>query len=114
MPHFIVDCSEEILSIYSEQEIIEQLHVVVNSSGLFEEKDIKVRVHPYKKYLVGNKRELFIHVFSSIMQGRTTEQKAQLSKTVVEKLASMFSNVPNIAMNINEFEKATYCNRNML
>jgi 5-carboxymethyl-2-hydroxymuconate isomerase len=114
MPHFIIDCSEEILNIHSEEEIIEQLHLVANSSGLFEESDIKVRVHPYQQYSVGNKHELFIHVFSSIMQGRTTEQKAQLSKTVVEKLVSMFPDVPNIAMNVSEFEKATYCNRTML
>lgn len=114
MPHFIIDCSEKILNFHSEEEIIEQVHVAANSSGLFEERDIKVRVHPYRKYSVGNKRELFIHVFSNIMQGRTEEQKARLSRTVVEKLVSMFPDVPNIAMNVSEFEKATYCNRNML
>ena len=114
MPHFIIDCSEMILNFHSEEEIIEQVHTVANSSGLFEERDIKVRVHPYQKYSVGNKQEPFIHVFSSIMQGRTTEQKARLSRTVVEKLASMFPDVPNIAMNVSEFEKATYFNRRMI
>ena len=114
MPHFIIDCSEKILNFHSEEEIIEQIHTVANSSGLFEERDIKVRVHPYRKYSVGDRRELFIHVFSSIMQGRTTGQKARLSRAVVEKLASMFPDVPNIAMNVSEFETATYCNRSML
>mgnify|MGYP000733875653 CR=1 FL=1 len=114
MPHFVVDCSEEVLNIHGEEEIIEQVHIVANSSGLFDENDIKVRVNPFKKYTVGNKREPFIHVFSSIMQGRTTEQKASLSRLVVSKLVAMFPDVVNIAMNVSEFEKATYCNRKML
>tara|TARA_R110002126_G_scaffold285314_2_gene435563 strand:- start:939 stop:1151 length:213 start_codon:yes stop_codon:yes gene_type:complete len=67
-----------------------------------------------KYYFVGGKREYFIHVFSSIMQGRTTEQRARLSQLVVEKLVATFPHVPNIAMNVSEFEKATYCNRGML
>ncbi len=114
MPHFIIDCSEEILDFHPEEEIIAQIHETANASALFDENDIKVRVNPYQKYVVGNKREPFIHVFSSIMEGRTTEQKAQLSRTIVEKLVKMFPSVKNIAMNISEFEKATYCNRTML
>ena len=114
MPHFVVDCSVEILESHSEEYIAEQIHLVAVASDLFDIGDIKVRVNPYSKYSVGGKRELFIHVFSSIMQGRTTEQRAKLSHSVVEKLVAMFPHVPNIAMNVSEFEKATYCNRSML
>jgi len=114
MPHFVVDCSQEILSVHSEQEIIVQLHIVANKSKLFEENDIKVRVNPFITYLVGNQKQDFIHVFSHIMQGRTTEQKATLSNTVVTKLSEMFPQVSNIAMNVSEFEKSTYCNKNMI
>ncbi|MFC4654170.1 5-carboxymethyl-2-hydroxymuconate Delta-isomerase [Rheinheimera marina] len=114
MPHFIVDCSVEILDSHSEEYIAEQIHLVAVASDLFDIGDIKVRINPYNKYLVGAKRELFIHVFSSLMQGRTTEQRAKLSRSVVERLVAMFPHVPNIAMNVSEFEKATYCNRTML
>ena len=44
------------------------------------ESDIKVRINPYKEFLVGNKTDNFIHIFAHVMQGRTTEQKAELSK----------------------------------
>jgi 5-carboxymethyl-2-hydroxymuconate isomerase len=87
---------------------------VANASGFFHGRDIKVWMKPFKKYLVGNTRENFMHIFSHIMDGRTTTQKADLSKSIVEKLLSMFPDVPNIAINIREFEKATYFNRNML
>lgn len=114
MPHFIVDCSAEVLDLHSMEYIAEQIHLVAAASELFDIGDIKVRINPFSHYSVGGKREQFIHVFSSVMQGRTTEQRANLSKSVLEKLVTMFPNIPNIAMNVSEFEKATYCNRKML
>ena len=114
MPHFVIDCSVSILDSHSEEQIIEQVHLVAYSTKLFEEGDIKVRVNPFKKYAVGNKREGFIHVFANIMEGRSTEQKADLSKNIVQMLTSMFPHISKIAMNVRDFEKATYCNRDML
>ncbi len=114
MPHFVVDCASAILDIQDEMTINQAIHKVAHSAGLFVESDIKVRVNPFKNYLVGNQQVAFIHVFAHIMQGRTTEQKALLSKAVVSKLNDMFPSVDNIAMNINDFEKATYCNKNQL
>ena len=103
-----------VFKVHEEKFLINQIHQVANSTGLFDENDIKVRLNPYKVYSVGNKQEDFIHVFAHIMQGRTSAQKAKLSKLMVNKLIELFPNVPNIAMNISDFEKATYCNRAML
>jgi len=113
MPHFILDCSESILEIHPEEEILEQVHIVAKLTELFDEGDIKVRINPYKTYLVGGKREDFIHVFAYIMEGRSTRQKADLSKRVAQNLVSMFPNISKIAMNVYDFEKGTYYNRDM-
>ena len=48
------------------------------------------------------------------MEGRTIEQKANLSKTIVKDLTLMFPLVPNIGTNVVEFKRATYFNKNML
>jgi len=48
------------------------------------------------------------------MEGRTTGQKAGLSKRIIAKLKSLFPDVPVVSMNVSEFEKATYCNRDMI
>ena len=114
MPHFILDCSETVLAEHSEEHILEQIRFVAHSTGLFDEDDIKVRVHPYQTYAVGNKKQDFIHVFAYIMEGRSTEQKADLSRRVVQKLTSMFPRISKIAMNVYDFEKSTYYNREML
>ena len=114
MPHFIIDCSENILKSHSQDEIIKQVQISAISTKLFHENDVKVRVNSFEKYLTGDKKEDFIHVFANIMEGRTIEQKVHLSKTIVKDLALMFPLVPNIGTNVIEFERATYFNKNML
>ena len=114
MPHFVIDCSASVLDESSENEINQLVHNAALQTELFSEHEIKVRVNPYSTYMVGGQATPFIHVFSSIMQGRTVEQRAGLSKAVVAALSQRFSDVEFIAMNVDEFEKATYCNRGML
>ncbi len=110
MPHFIIHCSNSISKTHPLHKINEQVSQVAEQSGLFDVNDIKVRCQGYDQYLVGNSNTPFIHVFAHIMQGRTESQRASLSNAVVTQLACMFPQVTNIAMNISEFEKSTYCN----
>jgi 5-carboxymethyl-2-hydroxymuconate isomerase len=115
MPHFVIDCSSNILDIQKPEDILESVHQAATKTGLFEESDIKVRLNPFNEnYLVGGKQEDFIHVFANIMEGRTTEQKANLSKEIVTVLNNMFSNITFVAINIRDFEKSTYCNKSMI
>ena len=115
MPHFVIDCSENIINIKDSTDVLQAVHKAANSTNLFNEADIKVRLNPFSKdYLVGGKVEDFIHVFANIMEGRTTQQKSNLSKQVVKTLKDMFPNIPFIAINIRDFEKATYCNKSMI
>ena len=115
MPHFVIDCSKDILDIQDPKSVTLQVHNDANNSGLFEENDIKVRLNPFMdNYLVGGKETSFIHVFANIMEGRTTDQKAKLSKQIVAGLNAMFPNIPFIAINIRDFEAATYCNKSMI
>ncbi len=115
MPHFVVDCSQHILDLKEPEKITQEIHLTANETGLFDEADIKVRLNPFKEhFLVGGKQEDFIHVFANIMEGRTTEQKANLSNKIVKSLKAIFPEVPFIAINIRDFEKATYCNKSMV
>jgi len=111
MPHFVIDCSEQIIKLKSPQEIIQNVYNTAESTGLFLPEEIKVRINPFQYYTTGNTSDNFIHVFANIMQGRNTEQKANLSKQIVAELKAMFPEVPIISINIRDFEKATYCNK---
>jgi 5-carboxymethyl-2-hydroxymuconate isomerase len=114
MPHFVIDCSENITKLISPVEMMQAVYEEAESTGLFADGDIKVRINAFTFYKLGPAKEEFIHVFGNIMQGRTIEQKADLSKRIIQKLKSIFPGVSVISMNVQDFEKATYCNRSMI
>ena len=114
MPHFVIDCSENIIKLKSTKEIIQKVYDTAESTKLFDKGDIKVRINPFQYYNIGNTDDDFIHIFANIMEGRTTSQKKNLSEQIITKLKAMFSEVPIISINIRDFEKATYCNKSMV
>jgi 5-carboxymethyl-2-hydroxymuconate isomerase len=114
MPHFIIDCSQDLLRQSTPDEIMDAVYYTAETSGLFAEDDIKVRIRPFEHYKLGKGKNNFIHVFGNIMEGRTGEQKAKLSRKIVEKLNDMFPDLPILSINIREFEKATYCNKALI
>ena len=80
MPHFIIDCSENIIKQNSPDELMQAVFDVAEATGLFAVNDIKVRIRPYKYFKLATGKQDFIHIFGNIMEGRSTEQKAQLSR----------------------------------
>jgi len=115
MTHFVIDCSVPVLDLLDPKILLQEIHETALASTLFPEADIKVRLNPFKEhYFVGGKKDNFIHVFANIMEGRTTEQKANLSKLIVNKLKHFFPEVPITSINIRDFQKATYCNKAMV
>jgi len=114
MPHFIIECSNDIIKQKTPDEIMQAVYEVAEATGLFTENDIKVRINPYTYYKLGNTKKDFIHIFGNIMEGRNVEQKADLSRKIIEKLNQMFPHISILSINIREFEKATYCNRSLI
>ncbi|MBP2616880.1 5-carboxymethyl-2-hydroxymuconate Delta-isomerase [Chryseobacterium jejuense] len=111
MPHFIIECSQDILQQRTPDEIMDAVYSVAESTGLFAVNDIKVRLQPYQYYRLGEGKKKFLHVFGHIMQGRSTEQKANLSKLISTQLTELLPDVSFLSVNINEFETATYSNK---
>ncbi|RSC93885.1 5-carboxymethyl-2-hydroxymuconate Delta-isomerase [Tenacibaculum singaporense] len=114
MPHFVIDCSENIIKLKSPKEIIQKVYDTAESTNLFDKRDIKVRINPFEYYITGNTNDDFIHIFANIMEGRNTTQKKNLSEKIITELKLMFPEVPIISINIRDFEKATYYNKSMV
>ena len=114
MPHFIIDCSENILGEKSPAEIMEAVYSEAEATGLFALNDIKVRIRPFQHYKLGETKKDFIHIFGNIMEGRTRDQKADLSRRIIERLNLMFPDISILSMNIREFEFSTYCNKSLI
>lgn len=114
MPHFVLECSSNIVKLKEPQQIIQAVYNTAEASELFTPGDIKVRIRSFDVFTVGNSPDDFIHVFAYIMEGRTQEQKKKLSSSVVQTLHAIFPNVPILSMNIMDLEKATYFNKSQL
>lgn len=114
MPHFIIDCNKDVVNQTSAQQIMRTVYDEADTTNLFGKSIIKVRIRPFEEYMVGTGQSDFIHVFGNIMEGRTIEQKVNLSRQIVQSLVKLYPDVPVISVNIREFERTTYCNRDML
>ncbi len=114
MPHFIIDCSQDILQQRTPDELMDAVYEVADATGLFAPNDIKVRLHPYPYYRLGAGKNNFLHVFGYIMQGRNTEQKANLSKQISIRLSELLPDISFLSVNINDFEAATYSNKALI
>ena len=114
MPHFIIECSEEVIKVKAVETILKEVFDTAVASGLFNRNDIKVRLRSYEQYITGGDAKNFIHVFAYIMEGRSAAQKGALSEAIVRKLTALFPDVPFVSMNISEFELSDYRNRKMI
>jgi 5-carboxymethyl-2-hydroxymuconate isomerase len=114
MPHFIIDCSENIIQQKSADEILQAVYEIAEATELFAENDIKVRLRTYRYFRLGKNKKDFIHIFGNIMEGRSTEQKANLSKKIIEGLNNMFPDLSILSISIREFERATYSNKALI
>jgi 5-carboxymethyl-2-hydroxymuconate isomerase len=117
MPHFIIDCSESILSLANPDELMQAIYDAAESTGLFASSGvggIKVRLRPYRHFINVDGHEHFVHVFANLLEGRTQDQKKALSEKVVRTLKGLLPAVDLISINIRDFEKATYCNTRII
>ena len=106
MPNFIIDCSESLLEKHEVAVINEKVYEAALSSGLFADgANIQVRLNPYKDSFMAGKRNEGMHVFARILEGRTKEQKLDLSKKVITVLAELFPDVENIGMDVLDLDK---------
>jgi len=84
MPHFIIDCSESILSFVDPNELMQSVYAAAESTGLFAKSGvggIKVRLRSYTHFTNVDAHEHFVHVFANIMEGRTRAEKGTLRKS---------------------------------
>ncbi|PUB33662.1 5-carboxymethyl-2-hydroxymuconate isomerase [Elizabethkingia sp. YR214] len=114
MPNFIIDCSQDVIQQVSPDEIMNSVYEAAEETGLFAPNDIKVRIQPFQYYKLAESKKDFIHIFGYIMEGRTTEQKADLSKQIITKLAVLLPDISFLSISINDFETATYCNKSLI
>jgi 5-carboxymethyl-2-hydroxymuconate isomerase len=93
---------------------MQAVYDAAEATGLFAVGDFKIRLRPYQHFTLGAGKSDFLHIFGYIMEGRSTEQKAVLAGTIIERLNGLFPNISFLSINIAEFEQATYSNKALI
>lgn len=70
VPHFVVDCSPDVLDACPPGRLLAAIHEEAVAAGLFAEADIKVRLRPFEHFSVAGGDAAFVHVFAHIMEGQ--------------------------------------------
>lgn len=87
MPHCIIEYSNT-LDI-SPSALVEAVHQGVRESALFDTSHIKTRAVSYEHFQLAGDSKDFIHVTIRLHSGRTTQQKQQLTATVMQYLEKL-------------------------
>ena len=114
MPHFVAEYSRGIESVCPPREVMECLHSAALESGLFAEAAIKVRLVPVEHYLVGGKIVPFVHVTASILDGRSLDQKQDLTSLVLKRLKDQLGDALSITVDVRDTVRATYAKHSPL
>jgi len=106
MPHCIIEHSADL----DGELLVDTVFSGALASNLFEAdgSDIKVRAQGYNSYCTGGKKSGFIHVTLKILSGRTAAQKADLSETVLSRLALLDTAGKSVSVEVVDIDRTCY------
>lgn len=108
MPHLIIEYAETTVTDIQVDTMMEAVYQAAVDSGLFEEANIKTRAIPLRYHHLGRDGGGFIHVQCRIHQGRSEQQRRDLSQAVLAALQEIPLAVKVITVEVVEMERATY------
>ncbi len=110
MPNLILEYSDSVEHRVNIQSLLEDLHHVALNSGLFERCSVKSRTLRSHNWLVGDVADSkdFIHIRFELLEGRTPEQKRELSQQFMDILVSQASHVYSLTVALQNMEKNSF------
>lgn len=113
MPHIVIECSEKVLKLQDPNELVQAVYDAVISVDGFPD-NVMVRIVPFKHFITIGSKDNFIYICASILEGRSTKQKKELSTKVVTLLKGMLPQLAKISMTFREFDRTTFTNNSMV
>ena len=111
MPHVIIEHSSEVAEQIALNELIAAVHEAAFSSGLFPEYDIKTRAIAYQYHQTGQTHDAFVHVAVHLLDGRSDEQKSDLSERILARIEPLLPAVASVGVEILDMHRASYRKR---
>jgi len=111
MPHCVIECPSTLSDLLSLDTLVKEIHDITESSGLFSIGDVKSRLILSDNYLVGGKKEYYVHIVVHILSGRTVSQRKKLADAIALKLCELLPSVEMLSVEVREINKEMYSNR---
>jgi 5-carboxymethyl-2-hydroxymuconate isomerase len=111
MPHLVIEYSVGGHERFDMTELMRALHAAAASTGVVQAPDIKIRAISYDDYLVAGIRDGFCHVSVFLLEGRTPEQKLNLSESLRTSLSKMLPRTKSLSVDIRDMDSSTYKKR---
>ena len=115
MPHFLLECSDNIVETIDPKDFFPALHELLIGSGPFNLQEIKSRVIRHQEYFIadGAPDKAFVHLTLSILEGREIGLQKTVGKKVLEFLKERFQASAQkrelaLSLEIREMSRETY------
>lgn len=110
MPNLVMEYSNSVDERVNVQGLLEDLHKVVLHSGFFDVGSVKSRALRCNDWLIGEEGDSvdFIHISFELLDGRTQEQKRELSRQLMAELQEQASHIRSLTVNIRDMDKECF------
>ncbi|MGB2064082.1 5-carboxymethyl-2-hydroxymuconate Delta-isomerase [Marinomonas gallaica] len=108
MPHCIIEYSQNLEQEVPPLDWMEAVQQACLESNLFEPNDIKLRAFACKHFITGGVQDAFVHVTIRLLPGRTSQQKSQLSQSVLDALCRFAVKQVSLSVEICEMVQDSY------
>jgi len=110
MPNLVLEYSNTADERLNVQGLLEDLHRVTLNCGLFDADSVKSRSLRSHNWLIGDAGDSvdFIHISFELLDGRTAEQKRELSRQLMTVLQDQASHVHSLTVNIRDMDKECF------
>ena len=106
MPHIVIEHSDNVDALAGE--ILRAVHTHVSECGLFDPQAVKGRSLSYQQWVLPENALNFMHITVSILEGRTQEERAQLSAQIFQVAKTVAPELDKLSVDIAEMVRATY------
>ncbi|WP_159656283.1 5-carboxymethyl-2-hydroxymuconate Delta-isomerase [Vibrio atypicus] len=110
MPNLVMEYSNSVDERVNVQGLLEDLHEVALQSGLFDVGSVKSRALRCHNWLIGDEGDSvdFVHISFELLDGRTPEQKRELSRQLMTVLQEQASHVRSLTVNVRDMDKESF------
>ncbi|MCE0559366.1 MULTISPECIES: 5-carboxymethyl-2-hydroxymuconate Delta-isomerase [unclassified Motilimonas] len=112
MPHLVMEYSQDLESSHNIPTVLNAVHNAAKDCGYFTASAIKSRAHPFPYYRVGDlDNGQFIHLTVSLLKGRTSREKYQLSQLLCRTLTESVEFTGSVSVDVQDVDEEVYSKR---